>query len=329
MNDRPLPHHAAPIATLAVFCVLLAAPALPAQSPQTQPSDLIRQAIQNELQDDSQTHLFAWKARTDRAHKTQEEHSVQTPSGVVSRVVLINGQPLNPRQQREEQARLRTMLDPEQMQQKLKEQREDDARTNKMLAAIPDAFNFVYLKSDTDPNGHKLDIFQFTPRPGYTPPSREVAVFTGMKGELTLDETAMRLAKVDGTLFKDVNFGWGILGRLYKGGRFVVEKSEITPTHWDTTHMLLHFDGKELIFKSLHINEDETDWDYKPVPPMSVKDALDYLNHSDSPQDASAAISRDPGSTPAAPSAVQLDPAVSHTRALALDSSQSSPQQKP
>jgi hypothetical protein len=155
-----------------------------------------------------------------------------------------------------------------------------------MLAAIPDAFNFVYLKSETAPNGHKLDIFQFTPRPGYDPPSREVAVFTGMNGELTLDGTAMRLAKVDGTLFKDVNFGWGILGRLYKGGRFMVEKSEIAPNHWDTTHTLLHFDGKVLIFKSLHINEDETDWGYKPVPPMSVKQALDYIDHSEAPQDA-------------------------------------------
>ena len=172
------------------------------------------------------------------------------------------------------------------MRQKLKDQQDDDARTRKMLGAIPDAFDFVYLDSDSAPNGHKLDTFKFTPRPGYNPPSREIAVFTGMKGELVIDETAMRLAKVDGTLFKDVNFGWGILGRLYKGGRFLVEKSEITPTHWDTTHMLLHFDGKELIFKSLHIDENETDWDYQPVPPMTVEQALDYLTHAESPQNA-------------------------------------------
>jgi len=49
---------------------------------------------------------------------------------------------------------------------------------------------------------------------------------------------------------------------------------------------LLHFEGRELIFKSLHIDDNETDWDYKPVPPMTVEQALDYLAHSDSPQDA-------------------------------------------
>ncbi len=60
-------------------------------------------------------------------------------------------------------------------------------------------------------------------------------VFTGMQGEMLVDETACRLAKIDGTLFKEVNFGWGILGRLYKGGRFFVEQAEVTPSHWDTT----------------------------------------------------------------------------------------------
>jgi hypothetical protein len=291
MNDRPLPPRAQPITILAALCFLFASLALPVRA-QSPPGDLVREAVRNELNDDSLLHLFAWKTRQDRGHKTVVEQDVQTPSGTVSRVVLINGEPLNPKQQSEEQERVRTMLDPEQMQSKLKDQQADDARTRKMLGAIPEAFDFVYLKSDTAPNGHKLTTFKFTPRSGFNPPSREVAVFTGMQGELVVDETAKRLAKVDGTLFKDVNFGWGILGRLYKGGRFVVEKGEITPTHWDTTHTFLHFDGKVLIFKSIHINEDETDWGYTPVPAMTVEQALDYLTHFDPPQNASSAPSR-------------------------------------
>ena len=322
MDDPPLPHRTPALPALAVICFLLASLALPvrAQAPPTTPEELVRQAVQNELNDDSNLHFFAWKERKNHGHGTQVEHDVQTPSGVVSRIILINGEPLNAKQQREEDARIRTQLDPQEMQRQLKDQQEDDARTRKMLGAIPNAFDFTYLSGETALNGNQLDTFQFTPRPGYNPPSREIAVFTGMKGNLVIDETAKRLAKVDGTLFKDVNFGWGILGRLYKGGRFVVEKTEITPTHWDTTHLFLHFDGKELIFKSIHINDDETDWDYKPVPPMTVEQALDYLTHADAPQNAS------PGSSPGAPSAAPPALAVSHTRALAMDSTRSSPQ---
>jgi hypothetical protein len=278
---------------------LVAGPAL-AQAPQTSPTELVRAAIQNELNDDSHVHLFAWKATKSHGHKSEVERDVQTPSGSVSRIFLINNKPLNAEQKNTEDERVQKMLDPEEMQRKLKEQQADDARTRKMLGAIPSAFDFVYVDSVTAPNGHKLTTLTFTPREGFNPPSREVAVFTGMQGKITIDETAMRLAKVDGTLFKDVNFGWGILGRLYKGGRFIIENGEITPTHWDTIRAYLHFDGKELLFKSLHIDDDEIDSDYQPVKAMSVEQALDYLAHASSEQNAELGTSSE--SSPDEPS---------------------------
>jgi hypothetical protein len=150
--------------------------------------------------------------------------------------------------------------------------------------SIPDAFTFAYQSSETAENGHQLVTLLFSPRPGFDPPNHETMVFLGMRGEITIDQTAMRLTRIDGTLFKDVTFGWGIFGRLYKGGRFVVEQKEITPTHWDTTRMFLHFDGKVLLFKSVHYDDKEIAWDYKPVPAMSVEQALAYLNEHPEPQ---------------------------------------------
>jgi hypothetical protein len=269
-------------------CILLSFFALHANlaAQQTPPGELVREAIQNQMKDDSHSHLFTWKERKYRGNTTQVEHLVDTPKGTVSRVVLIDDKPLNPVQQREEQERIRKMLDPAQMRRKLKDQQEDDERTRKMLSTIPDAFDFMYLGEVSAPDGHKFARIKFVPRPGFNPPSRESMVFTGMRGEMLVDETARRLAKIDGTLFKDVNFGWGILGRLYKGGRFFVEQAEVTPSHWDTTKMILHFDGKALFFKSIHIDENETSWDFQPVPPMSVEQALDFLNHDGQPQNA-------------------------------------------
>jgi hypothetical protein len=107
-----------------------------------------------------------------------------------------------------------------------------------------------------------------------------------MQGEIIVDENSRRLAKIDGTLFKDVNFGWGILGRLYKGGRFLIEQSEVTPEHWEITKTILHFDGKVLMLKSLHIDDNESSWDFHPVPPMSVEQALDFLTRKQPEQDA-------------------------------------------
>jgi hypothetical protein len=51
--------------------------------------------------------------------------------------------------------------------------------------------------------------------------------------------------------------------------------------------MMLHFDGKALFFKSIHIEENEFSWGYHPVPPMSVAQAMDFLaRSSQSPQNA-------------------------------------------
>jgi hypothetical protein len=282
-SSRPL-NCTTRICGIAIVCLLFISLAT-AQASRDAPRELVRTAIQNELKDDGdRSILFTWKERKYRGRDTQVEHIVDTPNGTVSRVMLIDDKPLNPEQRAQENERIRKMLDPAQLRRKQKDREEDDQRTSRMLAAIPDAFDFQYLDSTQSPNGHKLTRIRFTARPGFNPPTREAMVFTGMQGEMLLDETACRLAKIDGKLFKEVSFGWGILGRLYKGGQFFIEQSEVSPSHWDTTKMILHFEGKALFFKAIHIDENETSWDYQPVPPMSVTQALDFLNRDSQSQ---------------------------------------------
>jgi len=272
-------HRSQPMRALAVLCLLLAALATPGgvRAQQTAPAELVRSALQNQMNDDSSLHLFTWKVRKPRGHGTQVEQLVSTPSGTISRIVLIDGKPLSPTQQAQEDERIRKMIEPERIRRKQKDQKEDDERTHKMLASIPDAFDFVYLGSVAAPNGHKLARIKFTARPGFSPPNREAMVFTAMQGEILIDETARRLAKIDGTLFKEVNFGWGILAKLYPGGRFVIEQTQVTPSHWEATRTILHFDGKALFFKSIHVDDNETSLDFQPVPPMTIEQARDFL----------------------------------------------------
>jgi hypothetical protein len=300
MTSRGFLRRALPLCGVAVVCLLLGslpaaaqtAPAAGAAPVATHsyvmpPGELVRAAIQNEIKDDQHTHLFTWKSRRNRGNQIVVEDVVDTPTGAVSRLVLIDNKPPTPAQRAEDDERIRKMVDPAQMRHKKKDQQEDDERTRKILAVIPDAFDFLYLSSTLAPNGHKLTRIKFIAHPGFEPPSRESAVFTGMQGEIVVDETARRLAKIDGTLFKEVTFGWGILGKLYKGGRFVVEQSEVSPSHWDTTRMILHFDGKVLLIKPLHIDDNESSWDFQPVSPMSVEQAMNFLAHnSQSPQNA-------------------------------------------
>ena len=279
-------HRALNSGLLPVFlaAMLAAAPAALGQAAQAEPTappqQLVRQAVDKQIHD-SQTGLyFICMERTQKPKGSETKRVIQTPSGTIGRLLAINDKPLTPEQRKQDDERLNQLLDPGKMREKAKSQREDEQRTLKMLRAMPEAFIYKYAGTETTPQGRHLVRLDFTPNPDYVPPSREVQVFQGMRGQVWIDTQATRIAKIDGTLFRDVNFGWGILGRLNKGGRFVVEQAQLANGYWDTVHMQLKFDGKVLMFKPLHIEENEHDWDFRPVPKMDVQQALNILRSS-------------------------------------------------
>jgi hypothetical protein len=102
-----------------------------------------------------------------------------------------------------------------------------------------------------------------------------------MAGEFWVDKAQERMVKLDAHLIADVNFGWGILGRLYKGGSILVEQADVGDHHWETVHMKLNLQGKALMLKSLNFQTVEDGSDYKPVPAqLTYKDAIKMLESS-------------------------------------------------
>jgi hypothetical protein len=102
-----------------------------------------------------------------------------------------------------------------------------------------------------------------------------------MEGDMLIDKQAMRIAKIDGTLFKDVDFGWGILGKLYKGGKFRIVQKDIGGGHWEEVEETLKFFGKILLIKSLTVWSSETMTDFRPISPnLTTAQALDLLHKS-------------------------------------------------
>jgi hypothetical protein len=101
-----------------------------------------------------------------------------------------------------------------------------------------------------------------------------------MKAVILIDRADHRIARIEGTLFKDVTFGWGFLGRLNRGGRIEITQSKVAGKHWGITKMALTFDGRVIVVKPMHIEETETSWDYRSVPAMTVAQALEFLRNT-------------------------------------------------
>ena len=225
--------------------------------------ELVRQVVANELKQedlDRSHYLFKLKKVTPKGTKLQT--IVQTDGGNVARTLLINGlPPTMDQRQAEEQKVTKLLHDPDEQKRRLKEEKEDEDRAHLMVRALPNAFFFQEVGRDGD-----IVKLRFEPDPTYKPQSREESIYTGMAGELWLNTSQQRLRKIDAHLFHDVDFGWGILGRLYKGGSFMVEQQQVDGTHWDTTVMTLDLTGKALMFKSLVYKEQEYESDFRRLP---------------------------------------------------------------
>jgi hypothetical protein len=244
------------------------------------PVELVRQAIANEMENPKSARFYMWMDCVVKPKGSETKQMVETPDGIIGRLVAINDKPLTAEQRQADDNRINRLLDPAKMREKASRQKADEQHSQRLLRALPTAFNYAYAGAETTPQGHPVVKLDFSPNPNFVPSDRETQVFQGMHGQVWIDTRIMRLAKIDGTLFRDVDFGWGVLGRLYKGGRFIVEQADVGNGHWDTTRMELKLDGKILMMKRLHIEETETEWDFRPVPKLNVRQALEMLRQS-------------------------------------------------
>ncbi len=235
----------------------------------------VRQIINHELAADHGDHShFAYHLRKETPKGTTVKQVIETSEGGVSRLIAINDQPLNQEQRAKDEERLQKLLqNPDEQKKKQREEEEDGKKAEEMLRVLPDAF----LYQETGQNGD-LVIFKFQPDPHFDPPSRESSVYRGMQGTLILDARQQRLVKIDAHMFEDVTFGWGILGRLDKGGSFYVEQKQIEGTRWDITTMKVNMTGKALFFKTINMQEKEVLSDFHRIPDnLSLKQAVDML----------------------------------------------------
>jgi hypothetical protein len=243
------------------------------QTPAIPANDLVRATVQNEIKaSDTPTarHMFASLKQT--ANGSQTKLFCETKDAMAGIAIAFDGRPLTAQQRQAEEARLEQLMNsPSDLAKKRQREKEDADRVTRIVRAMPDAFLFEYAGTERGQrglgrDGDELVRLHFRPNPKYEPPSRVEQVLTGMQGYLLVDANKRRIARIDGTLFRDVSFGWGILGHLDKGGHFLVEQGDVGDGSWDMQRMGLTFTGKILLFKHLDIRSTETFSDFRSVP---------------------------------------------------------------
>ena len=237
----------------------LAAPMLAQATPQVSANDLVREAASLEVKNTSaRQERFRYRIHRVTPDRDETKLYVETDMGTIARLIAQGDKPLAPAVQAREDARLQNLLaHPELQRERQRRQQQDAGRITRMVAALPDAFLYEYDGSEPGKSGETIRL-RFAPNPKFDPSSRELKVYEGMKGTLWIDAGTHHIVHLQAELFRDVDFGWGILGRLYKGGHFDIEQSDLGGGRWETTYMNLDFTGRVLLFKSLRIRDTQT-----------------------------------------------------------------------
>jgi hypothetical protein len=279
LNFRSVPGPLAAGVLVALFGTALNSPATPQNgNPTVDPQKIVRDASWNELHSKSPGRSFRYRQHKVDPKGTTVKEIFETKDGDVARLIEKDGKPLDPEAERAEMDRLNNLLaHPEVQEHRHKKEQEDSARGDEMVRMLPDAFLFTLEGTVEGPNGPCYRL-KFTPNPAFVPPDREGEVYHGMVGELWVDQAQERLVKIDAHLISDVNFGWGVLGRLYKGGSILVQNADVGLHHWETVHMKLQLQGKLLMMKSVDYSttEDYTDFEVQPQE-LSYQEAIHLL----------------------------------------------------
>jgi hypothetical protein len=224
-------------------------------------SQLVREVAYNELNDHVSHGYWRYWVESHTPKESLLEEFLETAEGPISRIELSNGLPLDAEGRQLEQASLHRLLSSHAEQARRRQDYEDnEKRIGRIVALLPDAFLFEYAGEE---NGcYRL---RFHPKPDYPAHSIEARIIHAMSGELWVNSRYKRMARLDGRLNQDVSFGFGILGRLYKGGWFSLQRTQVSSTDWKTERFELHMNGRAILFKIITQEISELRSGFAPV----------------------------------------------------------------
>jgi len=228
--------------------------------------EFVKRALAAELAGVQDTqHPMRYRLRKSSPRLTTTKEIIETKDGAVARLIAVNDKPLSTADEQKEQSRLSALLaDPGKQRHRKQSEDDDTSRVLKVVRALPDAFLYEHIGSGNGPQG-KIERFSFKPNPDFDPPDLEISALTAMTGEIWIDAAQDRVVRLEGHLQHDVDFGWGILGRLNKGGWIVIEQADIDNRQWRIVHFQMVMSGRVLFkTRSFDTVEDQTDFAFTP-----------------------------------------------------------------
>lgn len=250
------------------------------QLAQSDPVAIMRKVSQNEL-DNSYGHRapLRYELRRKTRNTDTTKIIVETANGGVARLIAIDNKPLTASQKQAETQRLRELsTDPALQEHRRRSEQKDADRISEIMRLLPEAFLYKAVGMDASKNTIHLT---FEPNPHFSPPTLESRILTGVRGDVWIDAHDLRVIRIESHIFKNIEYGWGILATLYPGGAIRIEQAKTPDCGWQFAYLDLDLTGKKFMLRQLRIVLQETATGYAPVQSnWNYTGAIQWLLHT-------------------------------------------------
>jgi tetratricopeptide (TPR) repeat protein len=178
---------------------------------------------------------------------------VPTGTGTLRLLVKENGKPVDAemyqKQLRDWEQVLEIAINPKdsrqqaaygKWQKKMKERRD-------AVEAARQAFHTTWEGRETR-NGRTAAVLALEPNPSYVAQTMLENVLTHTRIKIWVDEVSGNIVHADAEIIRDVPFGGGLLGKLYRGARFSIDTAEIAHGFWAPTRVQYDYTGRKFLF---------------------------------------------------------------------------------
>jgi hypothetical protein len=149
---------------------------------------------------------------------------------------------------------------------------------SELVDAAAKAFRVTWAGRETR-GSQTLAKLLLEPDPDYKPTTRLAAVFEHVRAVLWVDESQAQMARLETDIASDITFGGGIVAKVYRGGHFVMEQSEVAPGVWLPTLYTYDVDGRKFLFGfGVHERTDVTRYRRVGPPAQSIEIIRNELN---------------------------------------------------
>ena len=194
------------------------------------------------------------------------------PGQTYRRLMAVDGVPLNPDTLKaRDEARQKFLADEAATrareapsERSRRERKQADARREQQNT-VDDVFRVyeIGLVGRETIDGHQSVVASLEPRQNVSTRSEVGKYFSKFRGRAWVSEDDYQVIKVEMEAVENVLLGWGILGRVHKGSRMVVERRKVNDEVWLPARLTFEVLGRSLLVRKFSVRAVTEFSDYK------------------------------------------------------------------